>query len=77
MMGFLGRLVLASGAAAAVMLLARQAVIELGVDSDSPADALVRLVVAGVLGAATFLVGSRVTRMDELNRLGAIVRRRP
>jgi len=77
MLGFLGRLVLACGAAAAVMLLARQAVMGLGVDSDSPADALVRLVVAGVLGAGTFLVGSRVTRMDELNRLGAIVRRRP
>jgi putative peptidoglycan lipid II flippase len=40
-----------------------------GLDRGEPVGALVALVVAGGLGAAAYLVGTRLTRMQELTHL--------
>ena len=73
MVGFLVRLTLTCAGSAAAMLLVREALLGIGVDSRSPADAVVRLVVAGVAGAGVYLLGARLARMDELQRLGSVI----
>ncbi|GAA1745800.1 hypothetical protein GCM10009710_27310 [Aeromicrobium alkaliterrae] len=76
LVGFLARLAVTCAGAASAMLLAREALIAIGIDSTRPADAIVRLAVAGVIGAGTYLLGSRLAGMDELRRLGSVVRGR-
>ncbi len=73
MVGFLVRLTLACAGSAAAMLLVREAMIALGVDSGGPADAVVRLLVAGVVGAGVYLLAVRLARMDELQRLSSVI----
>ena len=73
MMGFLVRLTLACAGSAAAMLLVREALLAVGLDSGGPADAVVRLLVAGIVGAGVYLLGARLARMDELQRLGTVM----
>lgn len=73
MVGFLVRLTLTCAGSAAAMLLVRQALLAVGLDSGGPADAVVRLVVAGIVGAGVYLLGARLARMDELQRLGTVI----
>lgn len=74
--GFLVRLALACAGSAAAMLLARESLLAIGLDSTRPGDAVVRLVVAGVIGAGIFLAASRLARMDELRSLTTVIRSR-
>ncbi len=76
LVGFLVRLAVTCAAAAAAMLLARESLVALGIDSTRPADAVVRMAVAGVIGAGVYLLGSRLAGMDELRKLGTVVRAR-
>ena len=73
MLGFLGRLTLACAASAAAMLLVQQVLIAIGLESGRPADAVVRLVVAGLAGGGVYLLAARLAHMDELQRLGSVV----
>lgn len=73
MVGFLARLTLACAGSAAAMLLTRESLLAIGLDSSRPGDAVVRLVVAGVVGAGVFLAASRLARMDELRSLATVI----
>ncbi len=73
---FVARLVLSLALAAAAMLGATAGLDALGVDREEPAGALLVLVVAGLLGAGAYLLGTRLTRMQELRYLLSSLRRR-
>lgn len=70
------RLVTSLALAALAMVGTTLALDVAGVDRDEPVGALVVLVVAGVLGAAAYLLGTRLTRMQELRYLVTSLRRR-
>ena len=74
--GFLVRLALACAGSAAAMLLTRESLLAIGLESTRPGDAVVRLLVAGVIGAGVFLAASRLARMDELRSLTSVIRSR-
>lgn len=76
MVGFLVRLTVACASSAAAMLLTREALLAIGLDSTRPGDAVVRLLVAGAIGAGVFLAASRLARMDELRSLTTVIRSR-
>lgn len=76
LLAFLLRLTLACAGSAAAMLLAREALLGIGIDSRGPADSVVRLLVSGALGAGVYLLAARLARMEELQRLGSVIRSR-
>lgn len=73
---FVLRLVASAALAALVMVGTVLGLDAAGVDRDDPWGALLVLGVAGVLGAAAYLVGTRLTRMQELRYLVGALRGR-
>jgi putative peptidoglycan lipid II flippase len=73
---FAMRLLISLALAVGAMLGAVAALDALGLDRGEPVDALVTLVVAGGLGAVAYLVGTRLTRMQELTHLVRALRGR-
>jgi putative peptidoglycan lipid II flippase len=73
---FVARLLLSLVLAAAAMVGATLGLDALGVDREEPEGALLVLVVAGPLGAVAYLLGTRLTRMQELRYLLSSLRRR-
>jgi putative peptidoglycan lipid II flippase len=73
---FVVRLALSLVLAAAAMLGTTAGLDALGNDRDEPVGALVVLVVAGLVGAAAYLLGTRLTRMRELRYLLSSLRSR-
>lgn len=69
MRGFVVRLVFSLALAVGAMLGSVAALDTLGLDRSEPVGALVTLVVASGLGAVAYLVGTRLTRMQELTHL--------
>jgi putative peptidoglycan lipid II flippase len=66
---FAVRLLISLALAVGTMLGSVAALDAVGLDRGEPVGALVTLVVAGGLGAAAYLVGTRLTRMQELTHL--------
>ena len=73
---FVVRLVISSALAAAVMVATILGLDAAGVDRATALGSLVTLAVAGVLGALAYVLGTRLTRMQELRYLVTSLRRR-
>lgn len=76
MVVFTGRLVVACGAAAAVMLAVVAGLDRLGLEAERPLDAAAVTMLAGLPGAVAYVLAARAAGMDQLGYLVSHLRRR-
>lgn len=76
MLVFTGKLVVAAGVAAGAMLAIAQGLDAVGLDQSKPSGGLPTAIIAGLGGAAAYVVAARVLRMDQLTYLVKTLRRR-
>ncbi|GAA3520090.1 hypothetical protein GCM10022234_14690 [Aeromicrobium panaciterrae] len=76
MLVFTVKLIAAAGVAAVAMLAIAQGLDSLGLDQSKPSGGLPTAVIAGLGGAAAYVLAARVLRMDQLTYLVKTLRRR-
>ena len=76
MIVYLGRLLVAVAVASAVMLGSARGLAALGLDPERASGGLPIAVLAGLLGAVTYVLAARLLRMEQLDYLVATLRRR-